>query len=146
MSRSDELGVGTASPFRDYVEARWQRFVLASVVFLAYETAFMWPFQSDVDWSIGDGWFAVAYIVLVGGATLGYFAYGMFAGSIASGLVVLLSFVIAWYLDNPADLNDPRGEILPLVAVWVYFAIFFLPAWLLGVLAGYVARSGTRGL
>jgi hypothetical protein len=145
MSVGDELTDRSTTTDRDPVEGRWRRFLLASFVFLAYETLCLLVFRGDFGWvpewgESGLGWLAIA-ILLIGPPALGYLAYGAFAGSLLSGLVLLLPIFIALALDGTTPSNDETGEAWPLYATWFFYSIIFLPAWMLGAFAAALAAQ-----
>jgi len=144
MSASDEFRSTPDSDFEDGAEvdaeARWKRFLLASLAFLAYETVFLLMFQSDFDWSAST-WEGPLFGVLILGAAVGYLLYGIWAGSLASIMVICLPVVIALGLHGTAVSIDQTGEAWPLYVVWIYFSVIFLMAWLVGSFTGYSVRK-----
>jgi hypothetical protein len=143
MSASDEIGLPSEFDGEEVAEVRWPRFFLATIAFLAYETAFLLILRGDLWWAAGDRE-ELIFILLISGAALGYFLYGAFVDSFAMGFAVLLPIVIAMALDGTANSDDGRGEALPLYVAWLFYSVFFLPAWFIGLLAGLAIRGNGR--
>lgn len=122
---------------------RWHQFLIATAAFLVYETMVLIVFQE----AFNQATFASAFgfWFLLAAAAAGYLLYGMFSGSVASVLILAIPIVIALAIDGTVADNDQTGEALPLFAVWIYYSIFFFPAWFLGLFVSMSANDDDGG-
>lgn len=116
----------------------WSRFLLASVLFLAYETiliaGFGRYFYTGVSSELGA-------MLMVAAAALGYLLYGALSGSVASLVVIPLPVFIALGVDMPIPDEAWGGERPPLYIAWIYMSMIYLPAWLLGQLGAFTVET-----
>lgn len=127
----------------DPVPRNWNRFLVASGIFLVYESVFIIVlgdyFYPGVISELGV-WLVVA------AAALGYLVYGATAGApVSVFFALLIPVLVAWNVDAPIPSEAWGGENFPLYMKWILFSVFFLPAWTLGFLASLMIRDRHEG-
>lgn len=116
----------------DSSERGWSRFLLASVMFLGYETVLIAGFGRYLYTGVSS---ELGVMLMAAAAALGYLLYGALSGSAASLLIVPLPILIARGVDMPVPDEAWGGERPPLYVLWFYWSLFFVPSWVVGQLA-----------
>lgn len=127
----------------DPAPRNWGRFLVASGIFLVYESVLIIVF--------GDYFYPgviseTGVWLMVAAAALGYLVYGATAGAPVSVFFALaIPALVAWNVDAPVPSAAWGGENLPLYMKWILLTFVFLPAWTLGYLGSMLAEDKRNG-
>ncbi|MBK8294456.1 MAG: hypothetical protein IPK93_06660 [Solirubrobacterales bacterium] len=104
-----------------------------SIAFLVFEAMAILTIGEYLENGNGS---EVIFLLLLAVAAAGYFGLGALSGSWLSLFVIAVPVLLA----GPLDLyyvDDGRGEIWPLQAIWFILSAFFLIPWGVGRLLGW---------
>jgi len=128
----------TESTGRDR-ESRLARFWVAVIAFLVYETLVIALLNGDLAGDITSDLLYLAIVIL--GAGLGYMLLAAVTGAWESALATLFPIVIAFIIGGSQQTDQVVTDGIPLYIAWCLFTVFFLPAWLTGLLVARLARD-----
>ena len=139
MSRGVRKILAEADSAGDPVERNWNRFLIASGLFLAYESLLIIVF-GDYYYPGVISEFGVWLMIAV--AALGYVVYG---APVSVFFALVIPVLVAWNVDPPIPAEAWGGENFTLYMKWIILTFIFLPAWTLGFLGSMLVDDKRNG-
>lgn len=119
--------------------SRVNRFWIAVVAFLAYETLIIALLNGNLAGDITSDLLYLAIVIV--GAGSGYLLLAAFTGAWESALATIFPIFIALAIGGSQQTDSLVTDGIPLYIAWCLFTAFFLPAWLLGLFIARLAED-----
>ena len=120
-------------------DARRARLLGAGLAFLLYEAVLIALLNGDLFGQIGSDLLYLAIVVI--GAGTGYLLLGTITGSWESAFLLVVPVFIAMAIGGTAETDSLITDGIPIYIAWALFSIFFVPAWLVGLLLSLLLRD-----